>query len=98
VEKKNSMSEEAQKKMGESLTNSMMSSMKLSTIPKFYSPSVGGDIIQQENAIIDSIFKNNNQLIANKNAQNLMIINYQNFQVSLIRTVKSKIIINKIYY
>ena len=45
-----------------SLTNSMMSSMKLSTIPKFYSPSVENDIIQQENAIIDSIFKNNNQL------------------------------------
>ena len=67
LEKKNSSSEsknndESQKKMTESLTNSMMSSMKLSTIPKFYFPSVGGDIIQQENIFIDSIFKNSNQL------------------------------------
>ena len=58
AEKKNSMNDDPQKKMTESLTNSMMSSMKLSTIPKFYFPSVGGDIIQQENAFIDSVFKN----------------------------------------
>ena len=62
AEKKNSMNDDPQKKMTESLTNSMMSSMKLSTIPKFYFPSVGGDIIQQENAFIDSVFKNSNQL------------------------------------
>ena len=89
VEKKNSMSEEAQKKMGESLTNSMMSSMKLSTIPKFYSPSVGGDIIQQENAIIDSIFKNNNQL----NLQSFMKITkeFYNFPELLNRVLFNKI-------
>ncbi len=67
VEKKNSMGDiqmnyDDKKKVSESLTNSMMSSMKLSKIPKFYFPSVGGDIIQQENSYIDGVFKNSNQL------------------------------------
>ena len=63
IEKKNSMNDnDEKKKMTESLTNSMMSSMKLSKIPKFYFPSVGGDIILQENSFIDSVFKNSNQL------------------------------------
>ena len=94
LEKKNSMSEskmndEAQKKMTESLTNSMMSSMKLSTIPKFYFPSVGGDIIQQENAFIDSVFKNSNQL----NLQAFMKITkeFYNFPELLNRVLFNKI-------
>ena len=67
VEKKNTMNEsqinnDEKKKVTESLTNSMMSSMKLSKIPKFYFPTVGGDIIHQENSFIDSVFKNSNQL------------------------------------
>ena len=66
IEKKNSFdsqnNNDDKKKLTESLTNSMMSSMKLSTIPKFYFPSVGGDIITQENMFINSIFKNSNQL------------------------------------
>ncbi len=67
VEKKNTMIEsqmnnDEKKKVTESLTNSMMSSMKLSKIPKFYFPSVGGDIVHQENSFIDSVFKNSNQL------------------------------------
>ena len=64
MEKKNTMTESQieKKKMTESLTNSMMSSMNLSKIPKFYFPSVGGDIIHQENSFIDNVFKNSNKL------------------------------------
>ena len=67
VEKKSTMTDsqinnDEKKKISESLTNSMMSSMKLSKIPKFYFPSVGGDIIHQENSFIDNVFKNSNQL------------------------------------
>ena len=67
MEKKNTMTEsqinnEEKKKMTESLTNSLMSSMKLSKIPKFYFPSVGGDIINQENSLIDGVFKNSNKI------------------------------------
>jgi serine/threonine-protein phosphatase 2A regulatory subunit B'' len=53
-ERKNS----SKKKFSDSLTNSMISSMKLSTIPKFYFPTVGKDIINQENLFIDLVFKN----------------------------------------
>ena len=59
VQKTNTMTEsqinnDEKKKVAESLTNSMMSSMKLSKIPKFYFPSVGGDIIHNENSFIDT--------------------------------------------
>ena len=50
------------KKRIESLTNSLISSMKLSTIPKFYFPTVGLDIIKKENDTLDSIFNKSNKL------------------------------------
>jgi serine/threonine-protein phosphatase 2A regulatory subunit B'' len=64
LEKKNSTTESQinnDKKTNESL-NSMMSSMSLSKIPKFYFPSVGGDIIHQEDTLIDEFFKNSNKI------------------------------------
>ena len=81
--------DDASKKVSESLTNSMMSSMKLSTIPKFYFPSVGGDIVQRENSFIDSVFKNSNQLTV----QSFMTITkeFYNFPSLL-----NKVLFNKI--
>ena len=61
VEKKNLMTESQvineERKMTESLTNSLATSMNLSTIPKFYFPELPFEIIAQENILIDNIFK-----------------------------------------
>ena len=48
--------------MTESLTNSLATSMNLSTIPKFYFPELPFEIIAQENTLIDNIFKEKNEL------------------------------------
>ena len=50
------------KRIKDSLNNSILSSMKLSTIPKFYFPKVGIDIINEENSFIDSVFENSNNI------------------------------------
>jgi serine/threonine-protein phosphatase 2A regulatory subunit B'' len=65
IEKKNFINENTkneEKKLTESLSNSLMTSMKLSKIPKFYFPEPSIEFIAQENTIIDSIFKEKNEL------------------------------------
>lgn len=69
IEKRNSMqssqSNESRKNINESLSNSMMTSMKLSKIPKFYFPTVSNEIIQQENDQFLKIFNNKNYITLN---------------------------------
>ena len=66
VEKKNLMTESQvineERKMTESFTNSLATSMNLSTIPKFYFPELPIELIAQENTLIDGIFKEKNEL------------------------------------
>lgn len=54
--------------MTDSLTNSLLTSMKLSKIPKFYFPegSVSGDILEQENNFINDVFAAKDELTLNE--------------------------------
>ena len=83
------MNEENTKRAKDPLSSSMLSSMKLSTIPKFYFPKVGIDIINEENTLINSVFKNSNNI----RIQSFLTItkNFYNFPPLL-----NKMLFNKI--
>ena len=83
------INEKINKRTKDPLSNSMLSSMKLSTIPKFYFPKVGIDIINEENSFINSVFKNSNNITI----QSFLTItkNFYNFPPLL-----NKMLFNKI--